>query len=138
MYIKCLVISSNQLIQASQHRSLEILSTCLKAVSWWLSGQHFSSDWSQELVTFYLKSDEQTGSCTMRRQVLSSKHAHMILSLIISTGKACFLCKNDHATCNFAVANECTNCSPAVALPKQAPCILEHMAAHILFNSGIK
>jgi hypothetical protein len=63
---------------------------------------------------------------------------HIILPLIISTGKACFLCEDEHATRNFAVANECTNCSPAVALPKQAPRILEHMAAHILFDSGIK
>jgi hypothetical protein len=37
---------------------------------------------------------------------------------------------------NLAIANECTTCSPSVALPKHAPKILEHMAAHILFDAN--
>lgn len=54
------------------------------------------------------------------------------------TGKACFLCENEHATRHLTLANECMSCSPPVALPKQAPRVLEHMSAHILFDSHIK
>jgi hypothetical protein len=52
-------------------------------------------------------------------------------------GKACFLCENEHATRNIVTTLECTACSPPVTLPKQVQRILEHMAAHILFDPSI-
>ena len=38
----------------------------------------------------------------------------------------------------LSIANECTTCSPSITLPKPAPKILEHMAAHVLFDTNIK
>lgn len=54
-----------------------------------------------------------------------------------ATGKACFLCENEHATRNVGVSNECTACVPSVTLPKSAQRVLEHMASHILFDSSV-
>ena len=53
-------------------------------------------------------------------------------------GKACFLCKDKHATWNLITAYECTACMPSVILPKQVQRVLEHMAAHILFDSLVE
>lgn len=53
-------------------------------------------------------------------------------------GKSCFLCENEHATRHLALTNECTSCSPPIALPKNASRVLEHMSTHILFDSHIK
>jgi hypothetical protein len=65
-------------------------------------------------------------------------HRFIADSITQFTGKACFLCENEHATRHLALANECMNCNPPVALSKQAPRVLEHMSAHILFDLHIK
>ncbi|KAF8221652.1 hypothetical protein L208DRAFT_1530560, partial [Tricholoma matsutake] len=49
----------------------------------------------------------------------------------------CFLCEDEQATRNLEVLNECTACIPLVALPKSAQRVLEHMAAHILFDPSV-
>jgi hypothetical protein len=60
-----------------------------------------------------------------------------MLLLTSFQGKACFLCENEYAEQNQVTANECMACMPPAALPKQPQRVLEHMAAHILFDSSI-
>ncbi|KAG6884373.1 hypothetical protein C0992_006446, partial [Termitomyces sp. T32_za158] len=52
-------------------------------------------------------------------------------------GKACFLCEDELIEQKALSTYQCTVCTPAVTLPKSAQRVLEHMAAHILFDSKI-
>jgi hypothetical protein len=57
------------------------------------------------------------------------------------TGKVCFLCEDERDFKDIGGANiiECEFCDPAPSLDAaQGQRVLEHMAAHILFNSKIK
>jgi hypothetical protein len=56
-----------------------------------------------------------------------------------STGKACFLTEHDGKECELINATDknCTNCTPSVQLPKSGQRVLEHMGAHILFDSSV-
>ncbi|KAF8176492.1 hypothetical protein BJ912DRAFT_857405 [Pholiota molesta] len=55
-----------------------------------------------------------------------------------ASGKVCFLCENDEAERNVAVTDQCPMCDPPVALDrKKGQRVLEHMAAHILFDPKI-
>lgn len=86
-----------------------------------------------------LTSREQKCSRTVKQQVIL--HYCNVVPLFPLTslqGKACFLCEDEHATRNLITAYECTACTPSVALPKQAQRVLEHMAAHILFDSSVE
>jgi hypothetical protein len=70
--------------------------------------------------------------------IYKSTMSFLSLTCHVILGKACFLSENELATHDLAVANECINCSPPVLLSRQAPRVLEHMAAHILFDPHIK
>ena len=52
-----------------------------------------------------------------------------------SSGKACFLCKDEAKERELVNYRQCPSCSPTVILPKAPQKVLEHMAAHILFDS---
>ena len=137
--IGCLVALYNQSTQASQRKSLETHSIYLRAAFSYLLGHQSSSDLNLILEAGICcpKSENQIGSLIVKRQACPPNFFCLFVTNAI-TGKACFLCEDEHATRNFAVANQCMTCSPSVALPKQAPRILGHMAAHILFDSSIK
>ncbi|KAF4596881.1 hypothetical protein EYR40_007427 [Pleurotus pulmonarius] len=53
------------------------------------------------------------------------------------SGKACFLCKDKTKELELLTAKQCPRCSPTVELPATAPRVLEHMAAHILFDTRV-
>jgi hypothetical protein len=53
-------------------------------------------------------------------------------------GKVCFLCENDDAERNVVVADQCPMCDPPIALDrKKGQRVLEHIAAHILFDPKV-
>jgi hypothetical protein len=56
------------------------------------------------------------------------------------TGKACFLCENDDAERHFSKQNQCAVCTPPVFFKEKTSAhhILEHNAAHVLFDSCLK
>lgn len=61
--------------------------------------------------------------------------------IILLLGKACFLCEDERTIDDLGVANiiECEYCSPPVPLDaSQGKKVLEHMAAHILYDPKVK
>ena len=50
-------------------------------------------------------------------------------------GKACFLAQKEDEDLTVMDNSTCNRCSPAVALDSSAPRILEHIGAHVLFDS---
>lgn len=48
----------------------------------------------------------------------------------------CFVCEDPAKQLELIHARQCPKCSPAVELPQSGPKLLEHMAAHILFDAS--
>lgn len=59
---------------------------------------------------------------------------------MLFSGHGCFLCENDDAERHFAKKNQCNVCMPPVFFKDKTSAhrILEHNAAHILFDSHLK
>ena len=52
-------------------------------------------------------------------------------------GKACFLCEDETKEAELLAKKPCPACSPPVEMPENAPAVLEHVGAHILFDAAI-
>ncbi|KAK0450572.1 uncharacterized protein EV420DRAFT_1705203, partial [Desarmillaria tabescens] len=55
----------------------------------------------------------------------------------LHAGQACFVCEQDGKEREVIDAAMCTYCQPSVPLDKSAPRVLEHIGAHVLFDSNV-
>lgn len=52
-------------------------------------------------------------------------------------GKACFLCEDKKKEMELLLKKPCPACTPPIDMPENAPVVLEHVGAHILFDTNI-